>query len=141
MLADAEQLYGDPLTGAHALVVLLAAAAPFRNMVTPGGYAMSVAMTNCGAVGWVTDRKGYRYSAIDPESGRAWPALPASFLEFVFQESVFSRQGVDRILKFAFELAQFWFKHANDRELAQADTSAALRELDALRASNKLPKP
>ena len=41
---------------------------------------MSVAMTNCGALGWVTDRTGYRYDGIDPESGKRWPAMPASFL-------------------------------------------------------------
>lgn len=57
------------------------AAAPFRHMVTPGGNVMSVAMTNCGRVGWVTDRAGYRYDARDPESGRAWPAMPALFLD------------------------------------------------------------
>lgn len=56
------------------------AAAPFRHMVTPGGFTMSVAMTNCGAVGWVTDRRGYRYDPIDPESGKPWPAMPAPFL-------------------------------------------------------------
>ena len=54
-------------------------AAPFRRMVTPGGYRMSVAMTNCGAAGWVTDRAGYRYEAVDPESGRPWPAMPPVF--------------------------------------------------------------
>ena len=53
--------------------------APFRHMVTPGGHAMSVAMTNCGARGWVTDRSGYRYDAVDPVSGQPWPAMPASF--------------------------------------------------------------
>ena len=52
------------------------AAAPFRHMVTPGGHAMSVAMTNCGEFGWVTDRRGYRYQRTDPHSGAAWPALP-----------------------------------------------------------------
>jgi DNA oxidative demethylase len=57
------------------------AAAPFRHMVTPGGYTMSVAMTNCGRVGWVTDRTGYRYDAIDPQTGHAWPALPPLFLD------------------------------------------------------------
>jgi DNA oxidative demethylase len=55
--------------------------APFRNMVTPGGYVMSVAMTNCGSVGWVTDRSGYRYDRMDPESGRPWPAVPDCFLK------------------------------------------------------------
>lgn len=59
----------------------VAGAAPFRHMVTPGGFRMSVAMTNCGPLGWVTDRKGYRYSATDPESGLAWPAMPESFLQ------------------------------------------------------------
>lgn len=56
------------------------AQAPFRHMVTPGGLSMSVAMTNCGAYGWVSDRNGYRYDAIDPESGRRWPTMPDSFL-------------------------------------------------------------
>ena len=52
---------------------------PFRNMVTPGGFTMSVAMSNCGAAGWVTDRKGYRYAAIDPQTGNPWPAMPDIF--------------------------------------------------------------
>jgi DNA oxidative demethylase len=54
-------------------------AAPFRHMVTPGGYTMSVAMTNCGAVGWVTDRSGYRYDSVDPMTGRPWPPMPEPF--------------------------------------------------------------
>lgn len=58
----------------------IAAQAPFRHMVTPGGYKMSVAMTNCGSAGWVTDRTGYRYDARDPESGAPWPAMPDAFL-------------------------------------------------------------
>jgi alkylated DNA repair protein (DNA oxidative demethylase) len=56
------------------------ARAPLRHMVTPGGFRMSVAMTNCGALGWVTDRTGYRYDGRDPQSGERWPRLPASFL-------------------------------------------------------------
>src|ERR1700742_1301633 len=55
--------------------------APFRRMFTPGGHQMSVAMTNCGMAGWVTDRSGYRYDGIDPESGKPWPAMPAPFRE------------------------------------------------------------
>jgi alkylated DNA repair protein (DNA oxidative demethylase) len=50
--------------------------APFRHLITPGGHRMSVAMTNCGSVGWVSDHTGYRYDAIDPESGQKWPAMP-----------------------------------------------------------------
>ena len=55
--------------------------APFRHMVTPGGWPMSVAMTNCGAAGWVTDRSGYRYDPIDPESGQGWPEMPTVFAD------------------------------------------------------------
>lgn len=55
------------------------AAAPFRHMVTPGGFTMSVGMTNCGALGWITDRRGYRYSPVDPLSGAPWPAMPTVF--------------------------------------------------------------
>jgi DNA oxidative demethylase len=57
------------------------AAAPFRHMLTPGGHRMSVAMTNCGSVGWVTDQSGYRYDSRDPTNGEPWPAMPATFLE------------------------------------------------------------
>jgi alkylated DNA repair protein (DNA oxidative demethylase) len=53
--------------------------APFRRMLTPGGHQMSVAMTNCGSAGWVTDRAGYRYDGVDPESRQAWPEMPPSF--------------------------------------------------------------
>jgi alkylated DNA repair protein (DNA oxidative demethylase) len=54
---------------------------PFRRMVTPGGYTMSVAMTNCGAAGWVTDRTGYRYDCIDPETDKPWSPMPNCFLD------------------------------------------------------------
>lgn len=53
------------------------AAAPLRHLVTPGGYTMSVAMSNCGPLGWVSDRRGYRYTKEDPLSGQPWPAMPA----------------------------------------------------------------
>lgn len=55
------------------------AQAPFRHMETPGGYTMSVALTNCGELGWTTDARGYRYSRIDPVSGQPWPAMPQAF--------------------------------------------------------------
>ena len=58
----------------------VAQAAPFRHLVTPGGYTMSVAMTNCGRVGWVSDRTGYRYDPNDPEAGILWPPMPPLFL-------------------------------------------------------------
>ena len=62
-------------------VAKVAVLAPFRHLVTPGGHTMSVAMTNCGGVGWVSDRRGYRYDPIDPDNGKHWPAMPATFLD------------------------------------------------------------
>ena len=55
------------------------ASAPFRHLVTPGGKRMSVAMTNCGPLGWITDRSGYRYGPRDPDTGERWPAMPDRF--------------------------------------------------------------
>src|SRR5678815_5942732 len=62
-------------------VARIAKTAPFRHLVTRGGYTMSVAMTNCGRVGWVSDRTGYRYDPTDPDTGAPWPALPGAFLD------------------------------------------------------------
>lgn len=53
--------------------------APFRHMVTPGGFTMSVGLSSCGQLGWITDRTGYRYTGIDPQSGQQWPEMPAVF--------------------------------------------------------------
>ena len=64
-----------------AAVDLGAAAAPFRHLQTPAGRPMSAAMTNCGALGWHSDARGYRYERVDPLSGLAWPAMPSIFLE------------------------------------------------------------
>lgn len=60
-------------------IEIIAAAAPFRHLETPGGGRMSVAMTNCGDVGWVSDRRGYRYTTDDPLGGRPWPTMPPLF--------------------------------------------------------------
>lgn len=55
--------------------------APLRHMTTMRGYQMSVAMTNCGPLGWVSDRKGYRYEKTDPETGMLWPAMPDALMQ------------------------------------------------------------
>jgi DNA oxidative demethylase len=73
VLADAETIF--------AVLQGITAEAPFRHMITPGGFRMSVAMTNCGCRGWVADRSGYRYDATDPESGNPWPRMPNVFLK------------------------------------------------------------
>ena len=61
-------------------IARIAQAAPFRHLVVPGGHTMSVAMTNCGRVGWVSNRSGYRYDPVDPDSGNAWPPMPPPFV-------------------------------------------------------------
>lgn len=58
---------------------VIVAASPFRHMVTPGGFTMSAALTNCGALGWTTDRRGYRYTSVDPDTGEPWPIMPDVF--------------------------------------------------------------
>jgi alkylated DNA repair protein (DNA oxidative demethylase) len=77
--------FGDDLIAALRDIV---AQAPFRRMHTPGGHQMSVAMTNCGAYGWVTDRTGYRYDPNDPESKKPWPPMPPSFRALAGQAAV-----------------------------------------------------
>lgn len=82
LAAGAVLLRGFAATMAAAVMerlAILTAAAPFRTMLTPGGARMSVAMTNCGRAGWITDRRGYRYDEKDPLSGRPWPPLPPDF--------------------------------------------------------------
>ncbi len=54
---------------------------PFRHMQTPSGLSMSAALSSCGQLGWITDRHGYRYSATDPQTGQAWPAMPDVFMQ------------------------------------------------------------
>jgi DNA oxidative demethylase len=83
MAEDAVLLRGKALAFETDVLTALAsitAQAPFRHMTTPGGFVMSVAMTNCGAAGWITDRTGYRYDRVDPDSGAPWPPLPDCFL-------------------------------------------------------------
>ena len=77
-------------TAAHLLGAIadVAAAAPFRQMVTRGGHRMSVAMTNCGVAGWVSDRTGYRYDLVDPATGAPWPAMPAAFCDLAYRAAM-----------------------------------------------------
>ena len=72
------------------------AKAPFRHMVTPGGFRMSVAMTNCGAFGWITDETGYRYDRVDPQTNATWPEMPDCFLKLA--SSAATEVGFDEFL-------------------------------------------
>lgn len=76
---------GPEATALLAAVQDIVAQAPFRHMTTPSGYRMSMAVTSCGAVGWVSERSGYRYAAHDPEGGAPWPPLPPLFMALARQ--------------------------------------------------------
>jgi DNA oxidative demethylase len=69
-------------------VARIAQQAAFRHLVVPGGHTMSVAMTNCGRVGWLSDRTGYRYDPVDPDTGAQWPAMPPAFLDLAVRAAV-----------------------------------------------------
>lgn len=79
---------GDDEQALLADLRLIVKAAPFRHLVTPGGHTMSVAMTNCGRVGWVSDPSGYRYDPVDPDSGKPWPEMPAPFRDLAARAAV-----------------------------------------------------
>jgi alkylated DNA repair protein (DNA oxidative demethylase) len=108
IVKDAFLLQGFVL-GQEALILAdlshVISAAPLRNMVTPGGFTMSVAMTNCGTLGWVTDRTGYRYTTHDPVSGKPWPAMPLSFIQLAQQAA--SEAGFDGFLPDACLINQY----------------------------------
>ena len=105
--------------------------APFRHMVTPGGFRMSVAMTNCGALGWVTDRTGYRYDEIDPETGFQRPAMPPVFLRLATnaaQEAAFPLFSRDACLINRYEPGARLSLHQdkNERDFDQPIVSVSL---------------
>jgi alkylated DNA repair protein (DNA oxidative demethylase) len=104
---------------------------PFRNMVTPGGFRMSVSMTNCGRLGWVTDRSGYRYDEIDPETGHAWPDMPTSFLKLAVTaaaEAGFPDFAPDACLANRYEPGARLSLHQdrNERDFSQPIVSVSL---------------
>jgi len=105
--------------------------AAFRNMITPGGFTMSVAMTNCGSAGWVTDRSGYRYDTQDPLTGQPWPALPASFLALA--TSAATEAGYERFVPDACLINRYepgarlsLHQDRNERNLAHPIVSVSL---------------
>ena len=78
---------------------------PLRQMVTPGGFTMSVAMTNCGDLGWVSDKNGYRYTGLDPNTGVPWQPMPPSFL--LLAEQAADAAGYARFLPDACLINQY----------------------------------
>jgi len=119
----AQQLLGD--------LERVLASSPWRPMTTPGGFRMSVAMTNCGTLGWVSDRTGYRYDRVDPTSGEPWPAMPATFLQLAAQAAAaagFDRFVPDACLVNRYEAGARLSLHQDrdERDYAQPIVSASL---------------
>ncbi|WP_050467187.1 DNA oxidative demethylase AlkB [Herbaspirillum chlorophenolicum] len=99
------------------------ALAPLRHMQTPGGFRMSVAMSNCGQYGWVTDRRGYRYQHEDPLSGHPWPGMPAAFTQLAAraaQEAGFANFTPDACLVNRYEPGARMSLHQDKNELDMA---------------------
>jgi alkylated DNA repair protein (DNA oxidative demethylase) len=80
--------FAVPTEDLDAAVEILSAAAPFRHLKTPGGRSMSAAMTSCGACGWYSDARGYRYERVDPITGKPWPAMPDRFVRLAGEASI-----------------------------------------------------
>lgn len=104
---------------------------PLRHMVTPGGFRMSVAMSNCGTYGWVTDRSGYRYDSMDPENGNAWPAMPEFFSELAHNAAAqagFKDFSPDACLINRYEVGARMSLHQdkNERDFTQPIVSVSL---------------
>ncbi|MBO0735851.1 MAG: DNA oxidative demethylase AlkB [Alphaproteobacteria bacterium] len=109
----------------------IARSAPFRNMVTPGGFRMSVAMTNCGRAGWVTDRTGYRYEPADPMTGRPWPPMPRPFRRLALEAAAaagYTGFGPDACLMNLYEPGTRLSLHRdeNERDLTAPIVSVSL---------------
>ena len=109
----------------------IAVRSPFRRMVTPGGFVMSVAMTNCGEAGWVTDRTGYRYDRKDPETGKPWPDMPDCFLRLATEaaaEAGYQDFAPDACLINRYEPGARLSLHQdrNERDFAQPIVSVSL---------------
>jgi len=107
------------------------AEAPFRHMETPGGFSMAVAMTNCGALGWVTDRRGYRYDPHDPLGGRPWPPMPTAFWSLATEAAAaagFERFEPDACLinRYAPRARLSLHRDADERDFAQPIVSVSL---------------
>ncbi|ABI77522.1 alkylated DNA repair protein AlkB [Hyphomonas neptunium ATCC 15444] len=114
-----------------AAIQAITTVSPFRRMATPGGHVMSVAMTNCGQAGWVTDRTGYHYDATDPETGKPWHPMPESFMAlavFAATEAGYCRFRPDTCLINRYEPGAKLSLHQdrNEREFAHPIVSVSL---------------
>lgn len=112
-------------------VAAVIATAPLRHMFTPGGLKMTVALTNCGPLGWVSDSAGYRYQASDPVSGQRWPALPVAFAQLAAQAAAaagFGNFAPDACLVNRYQAGTRLSLHQdrNERDFSQPIVSVSL---------------
>lgn len=114
-----------------AAIRTITSATPFRHMITPGGFRMSVALCNCGPLGWVTDETGYRYTPRDPVTGQPWPVLPELFLKLArdaAQEAGFDNFSPDACLINRYEPGARMTLHQdrNERDFREPIVSVSL---------------
>ncbi|WP_044530947.1 DNA oxidative demethylase AlkB [Herbaspirillum sp. B65] len=112
-------------------IATVLAASPLRHMQTPGGFRMSVAMSNCGSYGWVTDRLGYRYQVLDPLAERDWPPMPEAFVALAqraAQAAGFAAFAPDACLINCYEPGARMSLHQdrNEADMAQPIVSVSL---------------
>lgn len=134
LIPGAVLLRGMALTRESDLVAAIeqiVALAPFRHMVTPGGFEMSVAMTNCGDLGWITDNRGYRYDSIDPCSSNNWPPMPSVFLDLARESAM--QAGFDEFVPDACLINRYapgsrltLHQDKNERDFSQPIVSVSL---------------
>jgi alkylated DNA repair protein (DNA oxidative demethylase) len=122
--------FADP-SALLAEIAAIAAVSPFRRMMTPGGHTMSVAMTNCGALGWVSDRAGYRYDPRDSLTGAPWPEMPPGFLSLARRAADgagFGRFTPDACLLNRYEIGTKLTAHQdrNERDFGEPIVSVSL---------------
>lgn len=128
ILRDFALPHASDLLKALAPVVLRA---PFRHLITPGGFTMSVGMTNCGALGWVSDRRAYRYASNDPQTNLPWPPMPVAFQQLAVTAAAVA--GFDNFSPDACLINRYvpgarltLHQDRNERDLAQPIVSVSL---------------
>ncbi len=121
----------DDATALLKEIETVAAQNPFAHRITPGGYRMSVAMTNCGDFGWSTDARGYQYTEHDASSGQRWPAMPERFRLLAQQcaaEAGYSSFNPDACLinRYAPDAKMTLHQDKDERDLRQPIVSVSL---------------
>ncbi len=111
--------------------------APLFRPVTPSGKEMSVRMTSAGALGWISDRAGYRYQRAHP-SGRPWPQIPASVMEVWRRAADCSREPDSCLINYYSENARMGMhRDADEADLSWPVVSISLGDDALFRIGNE----